>query len=215
MKLVGVLSCGDLTVRGKGTDSRLCGLRHHSKNLNMPFVRPQVWRHDFIVAAQLRATRNRFDEIPTLRFSGRKRRSELSHVLGRLQTNWSPSSPGLQERSKGSQDLRATLSSTLRTGSAVAQASAELSFEPRRGEGGRCRSRLQRRQVYIQSAARSPERTAHRRVRRFVLSCERARLRFGRAGAAGPSAASGVEDLRLHCDAAGSRGAECADGAQR
>jgi hypothetical protein len=35
------------------------------------------------------------------------------------------------------------------------------------------------------------------------------------AGAAGLSAASGVKDLRLHCDAAGSRSAECADGAQR
>ena len=138
----------------------------------------------------------------------------------------------------------------------------ENSQEPRRREGGGCRSRLQRRQVSpvrsdIQSAARSPERTAHRRVRRFIRPAsseprahgiEGEIKQGGRAsstcassivdaaepalkqmyapspstlppirtrGCAGLSAASGVKDLRLHCEAAGSRSAECADGAQR
>ncbi len=80
-----------------------------------------------------------------------------------------------------------------------------LPLEASKAAGFACSVRHSKRSAIARTAA-------HRRVRRFVLSCERARLRFGRAGAAGLSAASGVKDLRLHCDAAGSRGA---DGAQR
>jgi hypothetical protein len=84
---------------------------------------------------------------PTLRFSGRKRRSELSHVLGRLQMNWSPTSAGAAKSIEGQPgpDGR-SVRSTLRTGSAVAQASAELLFAKTHKSSG-CRSTLQRRQV--------------------------------------------------------------------
>ena len=77
----------------------------------------------------------------------------------------------------------------------------ENSQEPRRREGGGCRSRLQRRQVSpvrsdIQSAARSPERTAHRRVRRFIrpASSRTPRARDRRRDKAGRQ---GVEHMRL------------------
>jgi hypothetical protein len=63
IKLVGAVLFGDLTVRGKRTDGRLCGLRHHSKT--------STWRtsdHKFGDTISswptwLRATRNKFDEI--------------------------------------------------------------------------------------------------------------------------------------------------------
>ena len=88
----------------------------------------------------------------------------------------------------------------------------ENSQEPRRREGGGCRSRLQRRQVSpvrsdIQSAARSPERTAHRRVRRFIARRLRPRARDRRrdkrgAHAPRPSRATGPKQITPPLEAA-------------
>ena len=183
-------------------DGRLCGLRHHSKT--------STWRtsdHRFgdtisSWPTELRATRNRFDEIRLCAFLvGSEAPSSPMSWVASKRIGAHPR-PGLQERSKGSQDLTAGLFDR-RSGPGLPLRRLRPSFcsrkltkatSPRRGG---CRSRLQSRQVSpvrsdIQSAARSPERTAHRR---FVLSGERARLRCGRCraisrvGRQGPSPA--------------------------
>jgi hypothetical protein len=60
IKLVGAVLFGDLTVRGKRMDGRLCGLRHHPKNC-------RTFDHRFGDTISswptwLRSTRNKFDE---------------------------------------------------------------------------------------------------------------------------------------------------------
>jgi hypothetical protein len=185
-------------------DGRLCGLRHHSKT--------STWRtsdHRFgdtisSWPTELRATRNRFDEIRLCAFLvGSEAPSSPMSWVASKRIGAHPR-PGAARAIEGSQDptagvfdrrsgpglplrrLRPSFCSRKLNKSHVAERAAVAA---RGFKGGRFR-------LFGQTfkAQRDRERTAHRRVRRFILSGERARLRSGRAGAADcqPRRASGT-----------------------